>query len=248
MVVQRIALASAVAVAAAASAQPSEVRVLCSNGLRAVMLALQPVFERETPHRVRVDFAPAAIHKSRIAAAEPFDLAVLTAEAIDDEVAQGRLTPASRVVIARSNLGLAMKAGAAKPSIDTVEGLVRTLHAARSVAYAAQGASAKPFEALIDRFGLADLRPRLKTPPSGPDVANLVVTGAAEYGVLPVSELVSVTGLALAGIFPNEVQSPVVMVGAVATKAASRSAAESLLAFLTSPRHAEVLARLGMER
>jgi len=240
--------AAAVLLGAFAQGQPAEVRVLCSNGLRAVMLALVPDFEARTSYRVRVAFGPAATLAPRIAQGEAFDLAVLTPEAIDAAIAAGRITPSSRIVVAQSPLGLAMKQGASRPSLDTVDGLTRTLRAARSIAYARQGASARPFEAIVDRLELADIRARYQLRDTGAEVGEAVASGAAEFGIIPVSEILPAPGVALAGVFPPEVQSLLLMVGGIATQAGNRRGAEALIGYLQAPEHRDVFRQRGMER
>ncbi len=172
---ERVRLAAAIAVCGSllqiASAEGARIRVLCSNGLRAVMLELVPEFERAAHHTVSIDFAPAAVLKQRIDAGEPFDVAVLTPATIDEAIRSGRMTAGSRAVIAQSPLGIAMRAGAAKPAMDTVDALTRTLRASRTITYAAQGASAAPFEAIVERLGLsAEIRPKLRLRDTGVQV------------------------------------------------------------------------------
>lgn len=231
-----------------AEGQTSEVHVLCSNGLRAVLLALSPGFEARTSYRVRAEFGPAATLAPRIDRGDAFDLAILTPAAIDAAIAAGRITPSSRVVIAQSPLGLAMRSGARPPSIDSVDGLTRTLRAARSILYATQGASAKPFEAIVDRLHLADIRARYQLRDTGVQVGEAVATGAAEFGVIPVSEILPVPGVVLAGIFPSAVQSPLLMVGGIATQAGNRRAADALIHYLRAPEHHDVFGQRGMAR
>lgn len=226
----------------------SDIRVYCSNGLRAVMQALVPAFEATSTYRVRLEFGPAATLLPRIDRGDAFDLAVLTPEAIDAAIASGRITQTSRVVLAQSRLGLAMKAGAPQPSIDTVDGLARTLRGARSVAYATQGASAKPFEAIVDRLGLADIRARYQLRETGAQVGEAVASGAAEFGVIPISEILPVPGVVVAGVFPPAVQSPLLMVGGIATQAVNRAGADALIRFLQAPAYRDTFRQRGMDR
>lgn len=229
-------------------AEPTEVKVLCSNGLRAVMQTLSPAYERAFARTVRVEFGPAALLAQRIADGETFDVAVLTPEAMDAAVALGRIAPTSRYTIAQSKLALAIRAGAGAPALATIDDVTRALETARSIGYARQGASAKPFEAIVDRLGLADIRPRFRLRETGTEVGAAVAAGQVEYGVLPVSEILLVPGIALAGVFPAELQSPVVMIAGTAMRPVAAQGAEDLVRFLRSAAHDGVLRDKGMER
>lgn len=231
-----------------AAGQSSDVRVLSSNGLRAVLQALVPTFEARSGYHVRLVFGPAAALAPQIARGEAFDVAVLTPGAIDDAIASGWIAPSSRVVIAQSPLGLAMRAGATPPPIDTVDALTRTLRAARSIAIATQGASAQPFEAIIADLQLSDIRARYVLRETGAHVAAAVADGSAEFGVLPVSEILPAPGVALAGVFPPTVQQPLLMVGGVATRAGEPGGAAALLRYLQAADHSAVFRQFGMAR
>src|SRR5438552_5677815 len=149
-------------------AEAAEIRVLCSNGLKAVMEDLAPQFERATGNKVVVEYGLAAGFKQQIEAGKPFDLAVLTPPLIDDLIKQGKMAADSRVVIARTGLGLMIRAGAHKPDVSTTEVFKRSLLGAKSIAFAKEGASGVAFVALIERLKIADtLKARLKPTSTG---------------------------------------------------------------------------------
>src|SRR5262245_47073196 len=116
-----IAFALCFILAGSIAANAAEIRVLCSNGLKAVMEDLAPQFERSTGHKVLVKFGLAANFKQQIEAGETFDLAVLTPALIDDLIKQGKIASDTRAVIARTGLGLMIRAGAKKPDVSTTE-------------------------------------------------------------------------------------------------------------------------------
>ena len=122
--------------ASTAAAPGADVTVLCSSAFKAVMEELAPQFERAAHHTVAVRYGLAAVLKQQIEAGEPFDLAILTPAAIDDLIAQRSVASDSRTILARSGLGLAIRAGAHKPDIATVDAFARTLVSATSIAYA----------------------------------------------------------------------------------------------------------------
>ena len=126
-------------VAFAAPARAAEIKVLCSNGLQAVVDELVPQFEQKTGNKVVLKFEPSTQIKKRIDAGEPFDLAVMTTPLIDEEIKAGRLAADSRTIIARSGLGLSIRSGAKKPDISTVEAFKQALLNAKSITYATAG-------------------------------------------------------------------------------------------------------------
>jgi molybdate transport system substrate-binding protein len=242
-----VALAITVTLVAANAPAAAEIKVLCSNGFQAVLTELAPQFERATPHKVVVTYGLAAVLKQRIEAGEAFDVAILTPAAIDDLVKARKVAADSRTTLARSGLAIAIRAGARKPDITTVDAFKRALAGARSIAYVKEGASGVAFAALIQRLGLAeDLKTKTTLTASAEDVGRAVASGEAEFGVLPLSEVLPIRGAEALGTFPTELQSYIVMVAGVSA-AASGQAARDLIAFLTAPAAAPVIKAKGME-
>jgi molybdate transport system substrate-binding protein len=129
------------ATAAISAAQNSAVRVLVSNGLKAAMEDLQPQCERAVGHPLAIQFNSTAGVKKKIEAGEGFDVTMITTEAIDDLIKQGKIAGNSRASIGRSELGIGIRTGAAKPDIRTTEALKRALREAKSITYPQDGAS-----------------------------------------------------------------------------------------------------------
>jgi molybdate transport system substrate-binding protein len=234
-------------------ADAAEIKVLCSTGLKAVAEELVPQFERATEHKVVVQYGLAAVLKQRIEGGEPFDVAFVTPSVIDDLIAHGKIAADTRVVIARSGLAIAVRSGASKADIKTVEAFKRALLGAKSIAYAKEGASGVAFAALIQRLGIADaLKSKSLLTATGEAVGEAVVSGKAEFGVLPLSEILPVRGAEVLGAFPADAQSYIVMVGGVSAAAKPTSkqaaAAKDLIKFLTAPGALPVIKAKGMER
>ena len=241
-------LLGAVALAAVpAEAQP--VRVLSSVAVKAVMDALVPEFERTTKHKISAEFGIAAAMKTRMEGGEPFDVAILTPAMLDDLVAKRLIDAASRPVVARSGLGLMVKAGSAKPDVRSVEAFKRTLLAARSITYVPTGASGVLFLATLDKLGIADaVKAKTKTAASGDEVNQNITSGAADLAVLPVSEILPVAGAELGGVFPAEIQSYIVMAAGINARSPNAAAAREFVAFITSAKATPVVKAKGMER
>jgi molybdate transport system substrate-binding protein len=243
------ALVTLIALAQPSVASSAEIRVLCSNGIKAVMQELVPRFEQATSHKVTVIFGLSAVLKRQIEAGEPFDIAVLTPPLIDDLLKQGKIAGGTRATLARSGMGLAIQAGATKPDIRTTEALKRTLLASKSISFAREGAGGVFFAELVQKLDLAEaLKPKIKLAATGEEVGALVARGEAELGVLPVSEILTLRGVEVLGTFPAEVRGYVVMVAGVSGSAAQSAAAKELITFLTAPAVLPVIKKRGMER
>jgi len=232
-----------------APAIAADIQVLCSNGLKAVMEDLGPQFERATGHKVMMKFGLAAGFKQQIEGGTPFDLAILTPALVDDLIKQGKIAADSRAVIARTGLGIMIRAGAHKPDVSTTEAFKRSLLGSKSIAFAKEGASGVAFVATIEKLGIASgLQSKLKPTATGEEVNSLVVSGGAEFGILPLSEILPIRGAELGGMFPNDVQTYIVMAGGVGSAAKQGAAARDLLKFLMAPAALSTIKAKGMER
>jgi molybdate transport system substrate-binding protein len=243
----RSALVALTLLSSAAAARAEEVKVFSSVAMRAVVEELAQRFERETRHHVVPIFGLAAALKGRIEGGEAFDLAILTPAQIDDLIKQGKAAAASRAVIARTGLGLMVRAGAPALDVGTVEAFKRTLLAAKALTYVPAGASGLAFMATAMKLGIFPaIEARTKAAASGDEVNANITGGQAEIAVLPVSEILPVKGAALGGVFPADVQTYIVMAGA--TSNAASQAARDFLARLTAAASDAVITAKGMER
>lgn len=233
--------------ACAVPAHAENVTVFSSVAMRTVVEELAQRFERETGHHVVATFGLAAALKGRIEGGEAFDLAILTPAQIDDLIAQGKAARTSRAVIARTGLGLMVRAGSPKLDVGTVDAFKRTLLSATSLTYAPAGASGIAFLATVKQLGIAQaLESKTKMPAAGQDVNTSVTSGAVQMAVLPVSEILPVPGAALGGVFPADAQTYIVMAGATST--AASEAGRAFLARLMAASSDAVITAKGMER
>jgi molybdate transport system substrate-binding protein len=242
-------IASAFLLAAPPASAAAEIRVFCSNGLKAVMEALVPQFERDTGHKVIVTYDLAARIRQQIDGGTAFDVAVMTPPLVDDAIKRGQIAAGSRTVIARSPLGFLVRAGSRKTDIKSVEALKRMLTDAKSLTWAKEGASGIYFAALLDKLALADaVRSKTTLAGSGEEVGTLVTSGKVEVGVLPLSEILPVRGAQLLALLPADVQNYVVMVAGVSARSTQAAASKALIDVLVAPRNLATVERLGMER
>ena len=228
----------------------AEIKVLTAGAFRQVLLALLPDFERASGHKVTVANDTVGALTKRIAGGEVFDLAVLTAKAVDDLAKEGKFVAGSRASLARVGVGVVVKDGTPKPDISSVAAFKQALLAAKSVAYidpAAGGSSGIYVAGLLDKLGIAgEVKPKAKLIPGGA-VAEHVAKGEAELGIHQISEILPVKGVTLVGPLPAEIQNYTVYAAGVGAHAKESDAAKALLKTLTSPAAAEVLKSKGME-
>lgn len=228
------------------AATAAEIKVLSSNGVKAILDELAPQFERATGRKLVITFGVAAALKKDIEGGATFDVTILTASAIDDLIKQGKVKGPS-AMIAKSGTGVAVKAGAPKPDISTTEAFRRTLLAAKSVAYTTQGASGQYFMTVLDRLGIAaEIKAKAKTQAGGA-VAELVARGEAELAVQQISELLPVKGADYVGPFPPELQNYTAFTAALGPATKEPAAAKALIEFLTAPSTVSVIKAKGME-
>jgi molybdate transport system substrate-binding protein len=232
----------------AAVADAEEIRVLSSVGIKAVVEVLGPQFEQKTKHKVTTVFDLAGVLKTRIEGGEPFDVAILTPAFIDELISKGKIAPATRTEVARTGLGLMVRAGAPKPDVSTSEAFRKTLLGARSITYVTNGASGVAFLATVEKMGIADaIKAKAKPAANGDQVNANMLSGAAEFAVLPVSEILPVKGAELGGVFPAAVQTYIVMAAGVNASAKSAVGRE-FVAFLIAAPNSAVIRDKGMER
>src|SRR5262245_45522989 len=190
------ALAIIAAFAAAGGVLAEEIKVVSTIGVKPALPDLVTEFERATGHKVSIVWGNAATLKTRYLEGEQADVAVLTAAAIDDLLKAGKLV--GRVDLARSGMGIGVKAGAPKPDISSPEALKRTLLAVKSIAYSSQGASGMYFEKVIERLGIA-AEVKAKHKDTAGAVGELLAAGEAEIGIQQIPELAAVPGVEVVG-------------------------------------------------
>ena len=243
----------AIALATPSPSDAAEIKVLTTRAMRHVLTELAGVFERASGHKVALILAPPAEIRRRIVSGEIVDVAMSGGGVIDDLVQQGKIAPSDRLILARVGLGVAVRAGAPRPDISSVEAFRRTLLASKSIVYtdpAVLGASAISFAKVLDRLGIAEeikaksiLNARAATTPN----AEIVARGEAELGIQLISEIVSVPGAELLGPLPGELQSMNVILAGIIATAREPDATRALFKFLASPDAAAVIKAAGME-
>lgn len=227
---------------------PVPLKLLSSNSMRAALGQLVPHFEHDSGHGVSVVYDLAELTMRRILDGETGDVVIVNAKAMDELVKKGRIVAGGHANLAQSGVGVAVRAGAPKPDISSVEAFRRALLDAKSIAYTGAGASGLYFARLIERLGIsAQVQAKSRTRPSG-IIGELVVSGDAEMAIQHVPQLLEVRGLDFAGPLPQELQVISVMAAGILTEAAQPAIAQALLAFLASPAAARLFKAMGYDR
>src|SRR5262245_24971552 len=236
-----VALIAAFAYVAAADA--AEVRVFTARAIATVLEKIGPEFERTTGHKLDVVSGFGPVFVRQINAGEPFDVFVSIPPTIDPLFKDGKLVAGSRTNLVRSGTGVAVRAGAPKPDISSVEAFKQTLLNAKSIGYLATAGVPQ----LVERLGIAEAIKSKVTVPSTDIVSELVAKGELELGVVVMTQILTTPGVELAGPLPPEIQFYTVFVGGVSANSKTPDAAQALLNFLKGPAAAPVIKSQGME-
>ena len=233
-------------------AAAAEVTVMTSGGLTAAYRLLGPEFERATGHFLHtvqgssMGAAPDAIPQ-RLARREPADVLLLAADGLEALIDRGLAQPGSRVDVARSLIGMCVRAGAPKPDISTVEAFRQVLLSAGSIAYSASASGVYIENEMYRRLGIHEqVMPKSRRIYSE-RVGSVVARGEAEIGFQQVSELLPIEGVDYVGTIPEAVQQPTIFSAGLAANAREPEAARAFIRYLASPDAAPALTRTGLE-
>jgi molybdate transport system substrate-binding protein len=221
--------------------------ILCTNGLKSVLTELAPALERESRGSVALIWGSTVGLVKDIAGGAGGDVAVLTREAIDELVGQGKVAAGSRIDLARSGIGLAVRKGARKPDIGSPDALRRALLEAKSIAHSKTGQSGIYFPTVLERLGIsAEVHPKLVVPEGGTPIGDVVAGGGAEIGIQQISELMPVPGIDIVGPLPAPLQKITIFSAGVLSTAKDLKRAKALVDFISAASR-PLLAAKGLE-
>jgi molybdate transport system substrate-binding protein len=223
------------------------VRVLSTLALKGAVQALAGQHQAAGGAGIDADFAPTLALLERLRAGEAADVVILTREGLDEVAREGRVAAESCVDLARSFVGVAVKAGTPHPNVATEAALRAALLAARAVAYSRLGASGILFARLIEQLGIAsEINARAVIIPQG-FTAERLVSGEADLAIQQISELKQVSGIEVVGPIPRELQTPAVFSAGRMNASQKAGEADRLLRYLASPEVAPALRESGLE-
>jgi molybdate transport system substrate-binding protein len=229
----------------------AELKVFCSGGFRAAYLALLPAFEAACGHRVASSWGssvagtPTSI-PARMERNEPVDVVIMAHDGLQRLVAEGWVLADSQTALARSPIGVAVPAGAARPDLSSVEALKRALIDCRSLAISTS-ASGIFLSRLFDEMGLTQALAGKLVRADAEPVGNILARGEAEIGFQQASELLPITGIDYVGPLPQPMQSLTVFSAGVAAGSGMARAARELISYFAGPAAVAAIRRSGMQ-
>ena len=248
-------LVGAAALLITGAAPAADVHVMISAGFYQAYSELVPAFERSSGHRLvttrgpSLGDSPEAI-PNRLKRGERADVVIMVGASIDDLSRQGLVQGGSKVDLARSQIGMVVRAGAEKPDIGSVDAFRRALLNAKSIAYSDSASGIYLSTTLYTKLGVADQvagkSRKVRGPPSGEPVAAVVARGEAEIGFQQVSELIHASGVAFVGTIPAELQLDTFFSAALGNAVRQPEGAGALLRFLASSEAAPAISRAGL--
>jgi molybdate transport system substrate-binding protein len=225
----------------------AEIKVLSTQATEEAYRELVPQFEKATGHKVATVFTGTLGAQKRLADGESYDMVIMSAPSIDEQIKAGKVVPGSRVDIAKSGVGVGVPKGAPKPDISSTEALKKTLLAAKSIGYST-GPSGIYMIRLFEKLGVADqVKEKLKQTLTGVFVGTLIASREVEIGFQQVSELGNYPGVDFVGPLPADVQQTTVFSSGAIVDAKEAEAAKALVKFLTTPEAGPAFKKRGME-
>lgn len=229
----------------------AELKVMISGGFSGPYEELVPQFERTTGIKVATGSGssqgkgPQTI-AAQLARGVPADVVILSREGLSELIAARWIAAGTDADLARTPIGVAVRAGAPKPDVRSVEDFKQAVLEARTVAVPSSTSGIFLIEEIFPRLGIAG-RVNVKATPRGSGAAAMVAAGEAGIGLLPVSEIVHAAGVELAGVIAEEIQLNQIFAAAIVATSKHTEAAKRLIAFLTSESAAPTIRRGGME-
>jgi molybdate transport system substrate-binding protein len=237
------------------AASAADIHVMISAGFHSVYSELAPAFEKASGNHLITTRGPSMGDSpesipTRLSRGEAADVVILDGGAADELAKRGLARADSKVELARSAIGMVVRAGAAKPDIGSVDAFRNALLAAKSIGYSDSGSGTYLSTTLFAKLGIADQiaskTRKVRGPPSGEPVAAVIARGELEIGFQQVSELIHTEGVTYVGPIPSELQPSFSFAGELTSKAEQPQAATALIKFLASPAAAPVLAKAGL--
>jgi len=241
------------AICSGGTAEAAEIKVLASGSLKGALSRLAPEFQKSSGHTATIEYGPAGAIAGRIQKDDAADVVIVSRSQIEKLARDGKVRFESLVNVAGIALGVAVRKGAPKPDISSVEAFKRALLSARSIGYRdpATGSTSGTYAAsLLERLGIAEeLKPKLRLDRTEGDVPEnvflVVARGEIEMQIGQITEIVIAPGVDLAGPLPSEIQNTTVMAAGIAATSRAPEAAHAFIRFISSPSARAVLKATG---
>ena len=230
----------------------NEFRIMTSGAFTAAHFALVPAMEALTGKKVvtvttSIGTGDISI-PSRLARAEPVDLVIVVEPNMQHFIDAGYIIADSRTLIAKSSVGIAVRAGAPAPDVSSTEALKRTFLDAACIAYSASASGKYLTTQLYQKLGIAEqCLPKSRFVGGGERTGAVVARGEADIAFQQMSELKPVPGIAHITPMPPEFQLITWVAAGVATWSRDVELARSVIRFLASPEAAAAIEQTGLE-
>ena len=246
------ALALAFASVTIVAARADDLKVVTSGAFTAAYLELVPKYESATHNKLVTEFGPSmgTTHNAipiRLERGETIDVVIMAAPALDDLIKQGKVRADSRVELVQSKMAMAVKSGAPKPDISTVDALKRVLLAAKSIGYSDSASGVYLHDELFPKLGIADQIEGKARKIEADPVGGFAASGEVEIGFQQISELLPVKGIDIVGELPPGAQRVTVFAAGIPTTAIHPEAARALIKWLASPVAYSAIKKSGLE-
>jgi molybdate transport system substrate-binding protein len=233
-----------------AQAEPAgaaDITVWTARAIATVLAEVGPEFERQTGHNLLItsDLSPAFVRRAN--AGESFDVMITGSVPLRGLADEGKIIPDTRTHIARSGIGVGVRAGAPKPDIGSVEAFKRAVLNAKSIAYLRDVGSGIHVGRVLERLDIADAIKGKVIRPQSDIVSELVAKGEVELGIVVITQILTTAGVDLVGPLPRDLQSYVAFEAGVGANSKQPGAARALISFLTGPIATRVITAQGME-
>jgi molybdate transport system substrate-binding protein len=245
-----MALSTAVAMVTTMSVSAAEIHVMSGGAPKEVFALLAPRFEQQTGNKVELTYAVITELREKISAGATADVLVLPTPVLDSLAKDGKVRADSRAIFGTVGISVVVKKGAPRPDISSKEKFREAMLAARSVVQATPGKtpSGTHMGEVMEQLGIADaMAKKVIFKPALDGGVQLVVTGQAEIGIYPASEVAGVKGLTVVGPLPTDIDLEIVYGAAVTTNPASPNAASAFVKFMAAPKSRSVWKEAGFE-
>jgi molybdate transport system substrate-binding protein len=229
------------------SAMAVELKVLSGNGSRPAVIEICKLFEEQTGHQVKVEFAVNPHVRDRVDKGEYVDVVVLNPPVLDELVNSQKVIASSKTPFGRIGVGAAIGAGASKLDISTTESFKKSLLGVSSVAFPGDGASGKYFVSLLSRMGIEqEMKTKLR-PMSGEYNVEGVAKGEVDMIVVVASRIYGVAGVQYLGLIPTELQTWIGFSAGVSRESKYPKEAQQLTQFFKQDQARQIMKKIGIE-
>lgn len=226
------------------AANGAELKVLSGRGFSPVLDNVRGDFEHTTGHTLAIQYGPGNAIRGRIANGELVDLVILPRPLVEDLAKQNKVNPDSMHNLARSDVGMGIRAGASKPDTSSLDAFKRWLLAAKSIVCSDPKIGATTsvyFTKMLERLGIVDqVKPKIKFV-TAQHTADYVANGEADIAVQLGNEILEVSGVEFIPLPPPFQTNDFVFAAGILSSSKELSAAKTLIQFLSGPEALKVI-------